>query len=461
MKAALEKSHRFGWGMATLAVVGGLHVVGVSSNIQSACLISCALFCWITATLPGWWAGLMFITTGMLLALAPPTVMLSGMASSATWMVLSGSVLGAAIEYTGLGKRLAVIMSPWLCRSFYHAVWGSMLLGVCVMLIMPSAMSRILLLLPLLAALADTLGYTERHRGRTAVLLGGVLGTYLPASAVLPANIPNNVLAGAIEALSRHGPQYGSYLLLHFPLLGLAKLVLLGGILSILYHDDAPINTKALPEQLCAYVPMTVPQWRLAIVLSVTVIAWCTEGLHGCSSAWVGMLAAVACLCPASSVLPTKPLSHIDFSPVFYVAGIVSMGALASYSGIAQAVAAQVLVVMPLAHHAPTTNFITLSFLSSLMGVLVTLPGVPAVLTPMTPMLSQATGWSDMAVYMTQVVGFSTVWLPYQAPPLVMAVQSGHVRLNDMVRICLITAALSLLVLWPLDILWWCWLGWI
>lgn len=60
---------------------------------------------------------------------------------------------------------------------------------------------------------------------------------------------------------------------------------------------------------------------------------------------------------------------------------------------------------------------------------------------------------------MTQVIGFSTVLLPYQAPPLVVAIQSGGLPAKEVVRMCLITAAITIILLWPLDYLWWKALG--
>lgn len=452
-------TYRCAYMVVALGIALGLHVANINLKMQSVWLIGVALLCWVTGKLPGWWAGLWLMTIGGLLKLAPASVMLAGMTSSATWMVLAGIVLSAAIEQTGLGKRLAMVISPWLRGSFLRAAWGSMLLGVTMIFIMPSAMSRVLLLLPLLVALADELGYAPGQRGRTAIIMGGVLGTYLPASAVLPANIPNNVLAGAVETLLGQGPRYGTYFLLHFPVLGALKIVLLGIVLTVAYYDDPPLIRPHVNTD--SYVAMTGAQCRLSLVLALTVLAWCTESAHGFASAWVGMLAAVICLHPSTGLLPPKPLAKMDFGPVFYVAGIASMGALAYHAGLADDVAHAFMRVYPLYHDTPATSFMALSGLSTLMGWWVTLPGVPAVLTPMTSALAQSAGWSYAATYMVQVVGFSTVWLPYQAPPLVMATQSGHLAPKEMVRMCLVTAVLSMLLLWPLDMLWWHWLGWL
>lgn len=56
---------------------------------------------------------------------------------------------------------------------------------------------------------------------------------------------------------------------------------------------------------------------------------------------------------------------------------------------------------------------------------------------------------------MFQVLGFSTVFFVYQAPPLIMAVQAGNVRASEISKIYFIIAVISVLLLWLLDMLWW------
>ena len=65
------------------------------------------------------------------------------------------------------------------------------------------------------------------------------------------------------------------------------------------------------------------------------------------------------------------------------------------------------------------------------------------------------------SVLMTQVLGFSTIVLPYVSAPLVVGMQLGGERLRHATRLCLWLAVPSFLILWPLDYLWWRLLGWI
>mgnify|MGYP000995035567 FL=1 len=85
--------------------------------------------------------------------------------------------------------------------------------------------------------------------------------------------------------------------------------------------------------------------------------------------------------------------------------------------------------------------------------------GVPAVLTPLAPELSQATGFSLNAVLMTQVIGFSTVVFPYQVGPLIVAMGLAGESTRPLLKVTLALFAITVLVLLPLDFLWWRVLG--
>ncbi|MBZ9539306.1 anion permease [Modicisalibacter tunisiensis] len=435
---------------------------GASDMVRAASVIVLAIALWATGWLPQWLTALAFFTLCTVAGVAPPDTVFAGFASAATWLVFSGLAIGAAIQHTGLGATVAARVGPHLQGSYAGAVSGVVALGLAMAFVMPSGMGRVVLLVPILITLADHLGYQEGRPGRTGVILGGILGTFLPTYAILPANVPNNVLMGAVEAVLGEPPTYSSYLLLHFPVLGALKTVLLVIVMLRLYPDRAPAPSAAAPDRATnGRTPLSRPERRLGLLLLLAVALWLSDAWHGISPAWIGLAIALVCLFPGSGLMADRPLKSLNVEPLIYVAGIVSLGALAHHSGLGERVAHYLLAVLPLSDTGDAATFGLLSGLAMTLGTFVTLPGVPAILTPMATELAAITGWSPDAVAMTQVVGFSTVLLPYQGPPLVVGLLAAGLRLRDAARVCLIMAAISLVLLWPLDYLWWQLLGWI
>jgi len=91
----------------------------------------------------------------------------------------------------------------------------------------------------------------------------------------------------------------------------------------------------------------------------------------------------------------------------------------------------------------------------------VTANGVPALFTPLAQALSAGSGLPLLTVLMTQVIGYATPLLPYQASPIVVAMGMGKVPAREGLKLCLLLAALSFALLVPLDYLWFRLLGWI
>jgi di/tricarboxylate transporter len=80
-------------------------------------------------------------------------------------------------------------------------------------------------------------------------------------------------------------------------------------------------------------------------------------------------------------------------------------------------------------------------------------------MTPMAQDLAVQTGFTLETVLMTQVIGFSTILFPYQSGPLLVGMQLAKEPLHHLLRITVPLTLITLLVLLPLDYLWWMLLG--
>lgn len=457
-----------------------------------------AIGLWVTAALPEYLTALLFFLLAVLLHAAPAATVFSGFHSATFWLVFGGLCMGAAMHYTGLGARMARGLLARTGTGYAALVCGLVAVGVLLSFVMPSSMGRIALLMPLAVSLAGAAGHGPGSAQRTGIVLAALFGALQPAFAILPANVPNMILAGSAENLFGHTLTYGRYLLLHFPVLGLLKAVIIAGVVLWLYPTPAAENAGDMTEGAAETAdatntedagripgaassatganlattaaspvippsPVTPPsqaERRLMVVLAVAVGLWATDALHHVSPAWVSLGAAVLCLWPPLGLTGKQAISKdMSMAPLLFVAGIMGLGAVVAASGAGNLLVRTLLAALPLVPGESVRNFTVLTVYAMVTGLLTTLPGIPAVLTPLAGDLAAASGFSLEAVLMTQVVAVSSMFLPYQSPPLVVAMQLGNVSSGHMTRTCLLLAAINIVVLLPLDYLWWHLLG--
>jgi len=97
--------------------------------------------------------------------------------------------------------------------------------------------------------------------------------------------------------------------------------------------------------------------------------------------------------------------------------------------------------------------------MGSLMSLAANPAGASAGLTPLAPDIAAATGWPLKTAMLSQVTSFMVILLPYQVAPVLTAMLLGRVDFGRTVRLCLAYTAIYVIVITPLNFLWWRWLG--
>jgi di/tricarboxylate transporter len=416
------------------------------------CMVTLGL--WATGVLPEYLSTLLFITVAMIFAVAPASVVFAGFQSPATWLILGGLVMGVAVRNTGLGDRLALSMTHRLGTSYWGIIAGIAAVGTILGFCIPSSMGRAVLLMPVVLSLADGYGFVPGSKGRTGLILAAAFGSNVATFSILPANVPNLVLAGAAESLYQFSFTYAHYLVLHFPVLGALKLGLVIGMIVWGWPDQPQITTPEKPA------PMSRQEQGLSVWLAVALGFWATDAIHHISPAWISMAAGVGLLMPKIGLVSTRDFNQqINFGSLFYVGGVISVGALLDKSGLGASMGQLILSHIPLQLGHPFGNFIGLGLLGTLTSMIATVTATPAILTPLAPYLVEATGFSLDSILNVQVLGFSNPLMTYESPPLVVAMALGGIGIGAAQRLCLWLALVTMVVLWPIDYLWWQYLG--
>ncbi len=196
---------------------------------------------------------------------------------------------------------------------------------------------------------------------------------------------------------------------------------------------------------------MSRDEKRLAWLLAVVLTLWVTESWHGVGPAWTGgggggNAAAAGGLYQRRGVCQRREYAHLHLRRRDSGAGDHRHpnrdwrrgGQCAAGSDAPD-------------KDNPFTSFLALTGITSALNFIMTANGVPALYTTFAQSFADATGFPLLSVIMIQVLGYSTPLLPYQASPIVVAMGLGKVPARAGMLLCLALAAVSYLILLPLD----------
>ncbi len=429
---------------------------GVSQTIMHAAgLTLFTIGFWATSIWSIGLTAIAFFFIAAMISIQPLAVIFSGFSSPALWLVFGGLAIGASVTYTGLGERLARSLVIRFGGSYVKVISGIALVCMILGFVMPSSMGRIVLLVPIVIALAEKLGFERGSKGQSGMILATSLITFTSAGTILPALVPGMTLAGLADSLYGIPMTYGGYLKLHFPVLGILKCLFIILVTTWLFGEQP--NRDHLDSD---HKPLSIEERLLSLILIAALGLWVSDFAHGVSAAWIALGAAIIIFVPGLNLVPARALSEkIDYGSMFYVTAVLGLSVILSKTGLAALAGKGFLAVFPFSKDAVILNYGLLSTVSSFLPLVVTNPGVPAVLSPLAQDFAASTGLPLETVLMTQVIGFTNVVLPYQASPVVVAMAMGGVKMMDGAKLTLSITVVGFLFLIPINYFWWHFLG--
>jgi anion transporter len=439
-------------GVAAVALFFAPPPAGVEPVVmRTGALVLFTVGMWATQGLPEHVVGLLFLLLAVLTEVAPPSVVFSGFTSATLWLVLGGLFIAEAVRATGIGERFAFSLLGRFTGSYPLLVSATVLVATLLCFVMPATLGRVLLLVPLIASLARRVGLAPGSPGYTGLLLAAIAASFQIGTTILPANAPNLALAGAAEAVYGVHLQYGEYLWVQFPVLGLGKMPLIVAVTCWLF----PARLSQGIERP-AKVPMSAAEKRLAVILLAALGLWATDVVHGVRAGWIALGAGLLVMLPRVGVIPLAAFNDtIKYGPYFYIGAVLGLGAVVTQTGTSAALGAAVLPALELQPGEDFRNFMLLALASAAACMATTNPAQPGLVAPLAEQIAAATGWPLHAALMTSALGFSNILLPYAVPPLVLGMQIAGIGFGAAARYTLMLAVPSLAVLLPLDYVWW------
>lgn len=418
--------------------------------LPAAGIVGFAIAMWATGAMPVHVTTLIMFLAAVVLGVAPPEIVFSGFHSTAVWLVFGGIVISLAAQRSGLAARIVRTLITWLPARYFGMAAGIAAAGMLLGFVMPAASGRAVLMAPLAVALADSLGFAENTRARFGIVLAAGWGTTIPLFGVLPSNVVNMAFAGAAESIWGIGFTYFSYTVLNFPVMGLGGIILMACLVTLLFGAR-----PQTPKSPGGETSLSGAERRLMLILALALALWVTDVLHGISPGWVALGAALLCVAPVIGIVsPNVMTNEVNYSSWFFVAGVIGVGAIASYTGLGNAFGTVLLENVPLTPDGGLVTFFELFAIGSAVSMLVTSPAAPPIMTAFADVIAQATHWPLKSVLLAQVPTWMIYPLPHQAPPVAIAMALGGVPISAGVRLLVPYMIVATIVLLPLQYLW-------
>jgi di/tricarboxylate transporter len=407
---------------------------------------------WATIAVPQPYSALGFLALVILTGTASLKATMSGFLSSSLWLVLGGLLIGTAAEKTGFGRFVAR-RAVGSFRGSYRALVGGVLAGSTLLaFLIPATMGRIAITVPVVIALAREAGYETGSNGYVGLVVAAVIGNFMIALAILPGNLLNIMVVGSGETLYGMQISYMKYLLLNGPVLGLVK--------GLICWWAIPWAYPASPPQFEASASETerlgADAGKVGLILGGAILLWSTDFWHGLNPGLVALLAGIVCMVPGVGPLSiAEGLDPRKLLILIWVGTVLSLGAVLAEAGASQLVSGALAKVAQIEGASPLYAYVALVLLAAALAILSTIGGAIPIVTTAVGGFSAATGLPIETGVLAVIVGMSALAFPYIAAPIMVGLAMGKVSAGAATRFTLVSSALTLLIVMPLNALWW------
>ena len=378
-------------------------------------------------------------------------------AGKTIWLIFTGMAISMTLEQTGVGTLLANIMKRVLSRHPALLIAQLHFIGLATAFIVPSGVVRVLLLFPIGLALCTSLKCTNDQKATTVVLLSLVSSTVFGGFGILTGAVPNMILAGQLHEWGNESIFWSTWFVWMFPLVGIGRSILSAFLIWIFWgRTIAPF--RPIPQKETEFT-FTTPQKKTLGVLTFGVIGWATDTVHQIPPVYVALAVVLILLIPHWGTLNVKDLKKLDFTFLFYIAALFSLGTALSGSGFNDAFINNAVEWAHLSRWDLPQRYFALTLLTVPLDFVMDIAAVAAVVTH--PFLQLAAEHELGILPAAMSIGMATtlVFLPYQAAPLMVAYSYRKFALSHLVLLQFSLSLLSLIFLYPLNLVYWSWAG--
>jgi len=430
----------------------------VENNIKLFIIItSWAITSWIVVVIPVVATGLLLPCLYLFFNVAPSEVVFAPWSNTVVWMTVALIVIGLAADKSGLSLRMAYKIILKMDTSLRGLIWSFSIAGIVLAFIITDSMARCIVFVTIAIGVCKALGIEPKSKEATALTLAAFFGMAGPSIGSITAG--NGIYFNSVfREAAGYDITYFQWLLHNFfpslawTLIGAWSII---KVLKIGREScfDAKDELKRRYESLGT---LTQREIFVFIFLLMVIIAVIFSGSFGLDPLLVVSLFVPFMFIPGIRIVNLDDFDLADFKILFVMTGAMSIGATANNVGLVDII---IKYLTPLIAGSAVKMVIGSYIFATLANFILTPLAIVFTFTGLFTQMAIAAGVNPLPVVYALNLGTDVYVFPYEYAILLIAFSFGYMKYSDAVKVLLVRALASFLVIALVAIPLWLLLG--
>ncbi|WP_037586538.1 DASS family sodium-coupled anion symporter [Stenoxybacter acetivorans] len=402
-------------------------------------------------------------------------IALSGFSNSAWALVAGATFLAAAMTYTKLDRRIALLTLNTIGTSTKRILIGVIVVTIILSFFVPSATARVACIVPIMTGIIAAYGVDNRSRIAVGIMIMVAQATSVWNVGIQTSAAQNLLTVGFMDNIIGSRVSWLDWLKAGAPWSVIMSVVLFFVILKMLppEADNVPGGKEAVEKELKGLGPMPGAQLRLLIVMITLLFFWATGGkLHNIDTTTSTAVGLAILMIPGIGVINWKEVQkRAPWGTILVFGAGISLGTALLRTGAGKwmgdwivhsagleamspfmifAVLAAFLIIIHLGF-ASATALCSL-FMPIMIVMLHTIGATNTALTP------------DVQLGLSMLLGFVVSYgfiLPINAPQNMVCLGTDTFTAKEFAKVGIVVTIIGYLLMLVMALVYWPLLGWL
>lgn len=296
-----------------------------------------------------WWAmgvvqpgytSLLMLVGWVVLKVAPAETVFSLWSTPLIYLVVGGYLIAAAVQDSGLGKRISYMFIIKYVNSFSSIIISSYVLGFLLSFLIPHPWPRSFLIMSVMAMIIKSANLPKADAA--AIGLAVFAGSASNSMILLTGDSVLNMVGATAGNVSLSWLEWVKYMAIP----GIAATVLTCLLQLRLFRPTVQfsVDKEMIRKELNSLGSLTGVEKRTFFWVALAVILWATDSVHHIHPGWVAALMGIALTLPrVGNVLKPTSWAAVPVGTLFFLTAASAIGKVGGVTGMNKWIASVVL----------------------------------------------------------------------------------------------------------------------